>query len=277
LPAILAACAEQWAITVGPPFSLSYNYVAAATRADGTPAVIKVCTPTGEFATEAEALRLFDGRGAIRLLEVDREREAMLLERLQPGTALLAIEDDEEATVIAAAVMRKLWRPAPEGHPFPLVADWGKGFARMRARFDGGSGPLPAALVVEAERLFAELDASAAAPVVLHGDLHHENILAGGRAPWMAIDPKGLVGEPAYEPGAWLRNPRPELLATPDSGRILTRGIAILSEAPGIDRARIRDWALAQAVLSAWWNIEDHGEGWEQTIECAELLAGIRP
>ncbi len=114
-----------------------------------------------------------------------------------------------------------------------------------------------------------------AEPVLLHGDLHHENILAAEREPWLAIDPKGLVGEPAYEVGAWLRNPMPQLLDMPQPGRILARRINQLAEELGFDRARLRDWGLAQAMLSAWWSMEDSGGLSIFSITCAELLAAI--
>jgi streptomycin 6-kinase len=114
-----------------------------------------------------------------------------------------------------------------------------------------------------------------AAPVVLHGDLHHDNIVAATRAPWLAIDPKGVVGEPAYETGALLRNPMPQLLAMPDPARLTRRRVDQLAGELGFDRARIRGWGLAQAVLSAWWSIEDAGTGWEFGIAVAELLASM--
>ena len=88
------------------------------------------------------------------------------------------------------------------------MAEWGDGFKRLRARFGGGSGPLPSALVGEAEALFAALLDTAGAPVLLHGDLHHYNILAAGGGRWLAIDPKGVVGEPAFEVVALMHNPR---------------------------------------------------------------------
>jgi streptomycin 6-kinase len=87
LPSILAACEERWGLTIGLPFDLSYNYVAPAVRSDGTAVVVKACLPDGE-STQVEALRLFDGRGMVRLLEYDESEEVMLLERLRPGTLL---------------------------------------------------------------------------------------------------------------------------------------------------------------------------------------------
>jgi streptomycin 6-kinase len=275
LPAILAECERRWSLTVGPPFALSYNYVAPAVRADGTAVVLKVGFPSRELQTEIEALRLYDGHGIVQLLDVDRERGALLLERLTPGTPLASITDDERATSIAAQVMRQLWRPVPAEHLFPSVADWAAGLRRLRDHFDGGTGPFPTALVEEAETLFADLLGSMAQPVLLHGDLHHENILAAERQPWLALDPKGLVGEPAYEVGALLRNQLPEPPTPTRTAHILARRIDQLAEELGFDRERLRGWGLAQAVLSAWWSYEDHGYGWEGAIACAEHLAGL--
>ena len=277
LPAILAACERRWGITLGPAYAdLSFHYVAPAVRREGTAVVVKACSPTGEFMQEAEALRLFDGRGMVRLLEYDTSDEVMLLERLEPGTLLRTVEDDEEVTSIAASVMREFWRPAPQEHPFPTVSDWGRGFVRLRRHYEGGYGPFPYALLEEAEALYAELSASMAEPMLLHGDLHHDNILAAQREPWLAIDPKGLVGEPAYETGALLRNPLPQLLELPQPGRVLARRVNQLAEKLGFDRARVRGWGLAQAVLSAWWSVEDFGVVSDTAIACAELLASIK-
>jgi streptomycin 6-kinase len=275
LPAILANCERRWGLTIGPPFALTFNYVAPAVRADGTQVVLKVCSLTDEFPQQPEALRLVDGHGMVRLLECDPAEEIMVLERLMPGTFLRNVEDDEVSTSIAASIMRKIWCPVPEKHPFKTVQGWGKGFDRLRQHYGGGTGPFPKALLEEAETLYRELSASMAEPVLLHGDLHHENILAADREPWLAIDPKGLVGEPAYETGAWLRNPMPQLLDMPQPGRILARRIDQLAEELGFDRARLRDWGLAQAMLSAWWSMEDSGELSIFSITCAELLAAI--
>ncbi len=276
LPVILAACEKRWELTIGSPFAnLSFNYVAHATLADGTSVVVKACSPTGEFISESTALRLFDGHGMARLLAYDLADEVMLLEDLQPGTVLTTMEDDERAISIAASVMRQLWRPVPSQHPFKTVFDWGKGFTRLRQHFGGGNGPIPAALLEEAETLYAELSASMATPVLLHGDLHQDNILAAQRQPWLAIDPKGLIGEPAYETGSLLRNPLPQILQVPQPGRLLARRIDQLAEELELDRVRIRNWGLAQSVLSAWWSIEDFGHVSETALACATLLAEL--
>jgi streptomycin 6-kinase len=272
LPSLLDALAESWSLTILPPFpNLTYNYVAPAIRDNGEPLILKIGVPDPELTTEVAALRFFDGRGCARLLATDEARGALLIERLLPGTSLRRLEPDDRTVLIAAETMQQIWRQAPDQHPFPTTATWGEGFARMRRSFDGGSGPFPSALTDAAERLYAELDASSVAPVVLHGDLHQENVLTAQRTPWLAIDPKGVVGEPVYEVGALLRNPPP--WRTPcELACIMERRVHLLAEALGFERERIAGWGLAQAVLSAWWSYEDHGHGWEEALACAEAL-----
>jgi streptomycin 6-kinase len=285
LPALLAESAERWSLTLAPAVSnLSYNYVAPATRADGTPVMLKLGVPNPELLTEIAALEHYAGRGICQLLAADRERGMLLLERLQPGDMLSSLANDggnadandDRATTIAAQVMLALWRPAPAEHNFPTVAGWGQGLERLRQRFAGGVGPFPARLVEQAERIFAELLTSSGdqpgQQLLLHGDLHHYNILAG-RGGWLAIDPKGLVGEAAYETGALLRNEWGADLAT--LPQRTARRVAILAEVLNQDRQRIIGWGIAQAVLSAWWDYEDNGDSWASQFILAEVLAGV--
>ena len=280
LPDLVERCAARWSLNVGPPFpALSYNYAAPAEGPRGERFVLKLGVPTHGLLYEIDALLGFDGGGAVRLFDSDAARGALLLERLEPGTPLLALceEDDEAATAAAAAVMRRLSRAGRHRpHRLPTAADWGQGFERCRAHFGGGSGPLPRKLFEEAESLYAELLSTSAPPILLHGDLHHENILAAGREPWLAIDPQGVAAEPAYEVGALLRNPVPQLLRWPRPVRVTERRIAQLSDELGFERARVRGWGLAQAVLSAWWTIEDGGELGENGYAAAEILAATK-
>jgi streptomycin 6-kinase len=161
-------------------------------------------------------------------------------------------------------------------HQLPSVFDWGKGFEQLEEHFKEKSSPLPKDLVDKAKGLFTELAASQKEQVLLHGDLNHSNILSAEREPWLAIDPKGVIGEREYEIGVLLRNPRPELLHEPDPKKILARRIDQLANELNLDRERIHGWGIAQAVLSAWWIIEDNGNGWEEAIECAEIIRSIK-
>lgn len=279
LPALLAEWAERWQLEIFPPFeNLSFHYVAPAMRADGAAVVLKTCAFSDEFEHGLAALRIFAGRGIARLLEFDEEQKVMLLERLQPGTMLASLfpEQDEQATSILAGVMRQLWRPAPAEHNFPTVEQLGQGLTRLRARYAGGYGPFPPRLVDEAMDLFTALSASAPQTMLLHGDLQHHNILRADET-WLAIDPKGVVGDPGYEVGASFYNPMPHLLDVPDLEHMLARRVAQLSEELGMDRARIRGWGLAQCVLNAWNLVENdqlsmnpHG-----MLRCADILARL--
>ena len=276
LPSILEECSRDWPLTLGAPFeAASFNYVAPVVRSDGSPAVLKVGVPHSEFTTELEALRVFDGRGSVRLLEGDAERGVMLLERAVPGMPASGLDDDAKATSALTSVMRGLRRDVPADHPFPTVADWAEGLAKLRREFGGGTGPFPPEIVEAAERTFDDLLASSPAPRLLHGDLHHDNVLAAGRRPWLSVDPKGIVGDPAYETAAMLRNPVGWLPQQDDPARILRRRIDRLAEELGFDRARIAGWGFAQTVLAAWWTWEDHRRYDEAGILVAERLLAL--
>ncbi len=269
----IAGLEEDWDIRVLDPFPLSYNFVAAALRADGSEAVLKTWLVNPEMISEMESLRLWDGRGIVRLLECDPARGAMLLERLRPGETLAGLDDDDQATRIAAGVMTKLWIPAPPDPERKLryTGDWARGLERLRAEFGGSTGPFPAHLVEAAKQLFAELFASAGPQRLLHGDLHHWNILSAEREPWLALDPKGLVGEAEYEIGALLRN-RFSTSSPGETARLTARRLDILREALSLDRQRMLGWAMAQAVLSAWWTYEDHHREDEEMFYLAQVL-----
>jgi streptomycin 6-kinase len=230
--------------------------------------VLKLALPGQAVRAEADALAGFAGRGAARLLAADPDEGALLLERLVPGTPLatLAARDDDAATRAAGGVITALRRPAP---PAALLAD-AAGWVRLLDRALAASWPLPRPMLGRAAALFRDLDASAPpeAPVLLHGDLHHGNILAGGQGgAWRAVDPRGLRGDPAFEAAALLRNPpgSPLVARAP-------RRIALLAEATGLDRARIAGWGYASAVLAACWAIED-GEDAAPWTAAAEVIA----
>jgi streptomycin 6-kinase len=274
LPSLLAACERDYGLTLGPPFELSYNYVVPATRADGTVAVLKLSPHGDDFRHEIAATRAYDGRGMARLLESDVARGVALLERLMPGTMLVELDDDERQTEIAADVMRQLLREAPAGHKLPTTRDWFTAFAKHRTEH-GGAGPLPKGLFERGEATYADLLQSSEKDVLLHGDLHHYNVLAAERSPWLAIDPHGLVGDPVFEVGAFFGNPL-DLPDRRDLQRILDRRAHIFSERLGFDRRRIIDWALAYRMLSAVWSAENGGTGWIGAVRIAEVIAVMR-
>jgi streptomycin 6-kinase len=276
LPALLRECEQRWSLTIQAPFAaLSYNYVAPARAADGSSLVVKAGVPNPELLSEIEALRAFDGRGAIRLIDADSSQGILLLERANPGTPLMALTDDAEATSIAAKVMRQLWRPAPADGVFPTLERWFRSLTQLRKKYEGKTGPLPGLLVEAAQRSFTDLVAASDFAILLHGDLHHENVVAAERQPWLALDPKGVVGDPVYEVGPWLQNISPHVLAARPLKETMDRRVRQFADELGFDRKRILAWGLSHSVLSACWCLEDHGEGWEWPILCAETLAHL--
>jgi len=290
LPRIIAEYAARWDVVIDEPFPLSYNFVAPATRADGTPAVFKAGVPREQIACEIAALRHWDGDGAVRVLESDAEAGVFLIERAFPGSLLIDLPDDAAASRIAAAVMRRLASHGPAAHPFPAVAGWARALRELRARYGAGTGPLDPRTFARAEALFPELIATQEAPILLHGDLHHWNVLSAGSDRWVAIDPHGVVAEPAFEVATWMRNPynagtpMPQdasalvyLSRQPDARRVLARRLDIFNEALGIDRERLRLWSVAHAVLSACWSDEAaHTENSLDAMAVAAMIDGLR-
>lgn len=275
LPSILAASERHWGLSIGPPLAnLSYSYVAPGTLADGQEVILKLSVPRAELSREIEALKLYNGQGSARLFDADPAIGILLLERIRPGRMLseLGPNQDDKATRIAARLMRRLWRSVTAAHGFKPVAHWAQGFQRLRDHFDGGTGPFPGGLVARAEAIYERYLASTAKQVLLHGDLHHYNILSAGSEGWLAIDPKGIIGEPAYDAGALLRNPVPQLLYWPDLAAIQARRLDILAEELDIPRLRLQEWAFAQAVLSAWWSYEDEGAIGDDWLQLAQAI-----
>lgn len=284
LPGLIAEASRRWDLRdVQPAPTLSYNFVAFAKRAQGD-VVLKMGVPNREMESEIAALRLFNGVGACRLLEYDEEKCWMLLERLDPGEMLVTLKDDEEATRIAAEVMKKIWRsmessglPLEENNPAPqkfiLLSEWFDGLKKLRAMYNGGTGPFNENLVERVERSVEDFFAENHQPVLMHGDFHHYNILSSERG-WLIIDPKGVIGPAGYEVGPLLINPWGELINRSDIQIITKRRIDILHEHLGFERERIHEWGLAHAVLSSWWSIEEN-TGWEYAAAFAEMIAEL--
>ena len=243
-------------------------------RLDGSPAVLKVQWPDRESEHEANALAAWGGNGAVRLIDYDAERRALLIERCEPGTPLSA-ENPNLAMEILIGLLPRLWIPAPAAIP-SLSDEVTRWFQSLPRRWQRAGRPIERRLVDAALESMHSLVSTQGDQVLVHQDLHADNVLRAKREPWLAIDPKGLIGEPAYETGSLLRNPRLQLLQMPYPARILARRIDQLAEELDVDHARIRNWGLAQAVLSAWWSVEDSGSVGKFSLACAELLAAIK-
>ncbi len=279
IPTRVAHYAAIWDLDILPPFAgLSYNYVTPARRRDGSAAVLKIGLPEPEQRSEIYALQAFAGRGITRLLEADPDEQVALIERLSPGVMLSTLYPDEDAkaTEIGARVMRAVAMPAPDDRSnFVVLEDWFKrGLGGLRSEFDGGVGPFPEALVERTEGLFQELNGSVDSLSLIHGDLHHMNILSSdAHGGWLAIDPKGLIADRAYEPAPFILNPH-DLGKLPNLNTTLERRIDQFAEILEIDRYRVHGWTLAFTVLSAWWSYGSNHD-WQKTIALGEVLAEL--
>jgi len=278
--ASLTRAADRWSVTLGEPYADVYpgNLVYRCTLADGTPAVIKTEPDRGsedEFLTGIDALVLYDGRGMVRPLEIDREQRVVLIERVAPGDPLWA-PPIQRALEALAAVMAKLRSPPPRPGVFPDVRAYHRAWPN-HVRLYGGPGPLDADLFNVGERAFLELCDSSEAHVVLHGDLHYGNVLTSDRHGWLAIDPKGLSGEPCYEVGALFRNRVDELYESADPVGGMRRRLDALAELTGFDRERMRLWALSQSVLSEVWSADDPSRPLHVDMRAARMLHNIGP
>lgn len=303
LPALIDEASTRWGLTdIQPVSNLSYNFVAFAEspsprevspkgtsgrgiRGEGG-VVLKIGLPRDELTSEIAALRLFNGEGACHILDADEEKGFLLLERLRPGVMLAALEDDDEATRIAAEGMQRLWRAGLDttlatnaqvcpasGSRFIQLSDWFDGLKRLREMFNGGTGPLDERLVERVERSTQDFFAENHMPILMHGDFHHFNILSSDRG-WLAIDPKGVLGPAGYEVGPLMINPWGSLSGGITDQRRVKRRVDILHEELGFERERIVEWSLAHAVLSAWWGLEDN-TGWDHAMMFAAMLAGF--
>jgi streptomycin 6-kinase len=280
LPHLVGEFERRWTIRVGHPFDPGgvVGFVAPATMADGTPAVFKISIRDRETAHEAMALRLHNGRGTVSVLASDEQQAALLLELCIPGTPLLDMPDEAAANSIAIALLRTMWQTRiPEVHPFDRAQDRASEWAAAIPReFAALSKPFETRLADQSVSMFGALGRTQSPEVLLHQDFHHGNILAAQRQPWLVIDPKPLVGDPAFDTGSLLRD-RPEALLSAASPRLqMARRLDQLVEETALDRDRMRAWALAQAVdLGLWsFSVGDRADG-ERTIACARLLAAV--
>jgi streptomycin 6-kinase len=215
--------------------------------------VLKVVKRPGDEWSSGPVVRAFDGRGMLRVHEYIEG--ALLLERLVPGHSLVRLSlegaDDAAIDVVADVITRMTAVGALPS--YRSVLEWGSGFTPYLA---GDDRRIPRDVVEEGQRRFLALAGSQQATRLLHGDLHHSNILLDSTRGWLAIDPKGVVGETEYELGAVLRNPieRPEVFL---SRSTVEKRLSQFANKLRVDIDRAVGWAFAQAVLSALWSIED--------------------
>ena len=260
LPAAVERLRDRWELSLGEPYEgeVSVSWVAPAGRRDGSPAVLKVGLPHMEAEHEIDGLRFWNGDPTVRLLDADPTVNAMLLERCESGTRLRELPEPEQDVVIAG-LLRRVWRRPGPDHPFrTLVEMIGAWSDETRANEASWAD---ADLVREGLEMYASLCSTTRDDVLLATDLHAGNVLAAQRAPWLVIDPKPFVGDPAYDPTQHLLNCLDRMQR---DARGLIRRLADLAE---VDEERLRSWTFARAAA------EHRGRDDASLTEVARALA----
>ncbi len=244
LPGLVSACARRWSLALGDPFPGAFASRAMPVKLrDGSEAVLKVANPHSEAEHEGAALETWRGSGAVRLLAQDGLRWALLIEKCIPGTPLSEVGQDEGLEVLAGLLPR-LWVPA--GKPFrSLEEEAGHWAGSMPHEWERMGKPFEPSLLDEAIAALAELPSTQGEQVLLHQDLHAENVLRAQREPWLVIDPKPLVGEREFGLAPVVRS-----FEFGHSREHVVARLDRLSDALGVDRERARRWAICQTI--AW-------------------------
>jgi streptomycin 6-kinase len=265
---------EQWQLKIeGPVTNLSYNYVLKATDSEGRPVILKLGVPGFDFTNEIRTLEVYEGKGCARMLASDSEKGAMLLEQLLPGTMLSEVDDERVALKHFVKVWQSIRRPVPEGLNCPSVLYWAKGLDRYLEHYPNGEGPISTAYLDLAKDYFQYVSETSVGAELLHGDLHHQNILFSEKLGWLAIDPKGVAGDPYFDLISYLIN---QLHTKSDPRERLEQRVQFLVNELKLNRDRFFKAAVAMAVLYACWSIEDNQSEWVNTYECARWFEEFR-
>ena len=254
LPNLITRLAVQWHLTnLIPMENLTYNYVLTGLQDDQS-IVLKIGLDLKGLYHEAAVLKHWQGHGAINVLDADESLGALLLQRADPGITLQDYMrthgDDEQATLIAINLMAQIHR-APAmmlSRPLPHSSMWLKDL-------DHDHGTLQDYLP-KARLWRDQLSAASTTTILLHGDFHHNNIIHHHDT-WHVIDSKGIYGDPMFEVGSFMRNPKPEILQAPQALDKARRRLQLFADYFGWDQQRLYQWCFVKSVLSAVWLLED--------------------
>lgn len=262
LPARVTRCAQMWELRLEAPYQGSQvSMVFPASGRDGELAVLKIQWPHAESEYEHEALRVWNGNGAVRLFEFDAQEHALLMERCEAGDHLSTV-DAEQALEVLAEMLPRLWVPASE--PFkPLREECVQWRRSLPVNWEMAGRPYERELLDAALAAMDEVSIGESEQVLLHQDLHGDNVLRARREPWLAIDPKPLCGPREFSLAPIVRS-----YEFGHSRHAVMHRLDWLTTSLKLDRERCRLWALLQTL--AW-----SGEGavvLERHVETARWL-----
>jgi streptomycin 6-kinase len=268
LPSLVSECVHHWGLTLEEPLGGNVSFVALATTAGGSDVVLKIGFPHPESEHEAAALAQWEGRGAVRLLDYDPERRALLLERCTPGGNLWE-EPEHVATEAIARVLEELWETPVTARPFQTLSSAARLWtADLSAAYERAEHPFEQEMFEEAIAFMATARAPRRDDVILHQDLHGGNVLRRS-VDWVAIDPKPLLGERAFDLTSYLRDRRDDLASNPDALDLVRKRLDRLCLSLDVDRERARGWALAHALA---WGFDADGSFYPDHVTAARLI-----
>ncbi|MEU4307308.1 aminoglycoside phosphotransferase family protein [Streptomyces rochei] len=264
LPELAAGFLDRWGLRLdGAAMHGWAALVLPVVAGDGTPAVLKLQILDAETEGEPVALRLWDGDGAVRLLDHDPATGTMLLERLDPTRTLAHVADSREAALVVARLLAHLTAtPAPPG--LRHLGDIARGMLERTPRaLERVPDPADRRLIADCAAAVREV-VDKPGDRLLHWDLHYENVLGSERAAWLAIDPKPLAGDPAFDL-------MPALDNRYEPGETRWRFDA-MTDVLGLDRERARAWTLGRVLQNCLWNVEDGDPLEREQLEIGRLL-----
>ncbi|WP_020015254.1 aminoglycoside phosphotransferase family protein [Promicromonospora sukumoe] len=257
LPGLVADLLDRWDLRPdGATSAGAASLVVPVAGRDGVRAVLRLQPPRPETAAALTGLRAWDGHGTVRLLDHDPGSGTMLLERLDGARTLASVPDDGAATrVLAELHARLLAVPPPPG--LPHLRDVAAAMLDQVPRaVTALADPAERRVLRDWAAVVAELAADPG-DRMLHWDLHHDNVLAAEREPWLAIDPEPLVGDPGFDLWPALDSRWDDVVAGGDARRVVRRRFDVLTDVLDLDRERAAGWTLGRLLQNALWDIED--------------------
>jgi streptomycin 6-kinase len=270
LPLMIERIASKYHLSELTPLeNLSYNYVIKGLQND-KPIILKLSLDINGLKREINALRAFQGYGAVSVLE--EEDGMLILERVLPGHSLKSsfLGQDDEAVKIVCDIIKRLHQAPIAGVEtvLPVLNRHCEEDINRAKQSSEFTYYLDKALKLEAELL-----KSSGPSVLLHGDLHHDNIIRNGDS-WVVIDPKGYIGDSAYEVAAFIRNPIPDLLRHKNATEIITNRIRLFAQYLDLSEERIVSWCYVGSVQAWIWALEDNGDtkSFEESVQVFDGL-----
>jgi streptomycin 6-kinase len=271
LPRTISKLEDQWSLRVLEPFpGIEFNFVAPAVPSNGGNAVVKISPPFDriEIYCEAKYLKTRDGNSVIYVLDQDREKRAILLERAMPGQALFKeFSQNPEASIQPAVqVLRSVLRPPPaDMMDVDTLDNWFNNFRRYRET------DFPKHQAEKAFEIYNRLSRQNDRTYYLHGDFHPGNIVTATREPYLLIDPKGIVGHIGYEIAVFMNNLSWWRKGEPNLGEFLQDAFSQFSAVFEVDEFELRQWAYAYTVIGSWWNFEDMPEHFDADVAMTDI------